>query len=73
MLTQVSRYFSLFFFKWFKDRQQAGICVYLLSSQVRPHGLQLTHQDALVHVAVVHIQADPDDAAVAHLLVVERQ
>lgn len=32
-----------------------------------------THQDALVHVAVVHIQADPDDAAVAHLLVVEWQ
>lgn len=32
-----------------------------------------THQDALVHVAVLHIQADPDDAAVVHLLVVQRQ
>lgn len=32
-----------------------------------------THQDALVQVAVVHVQADPDDAGVAHLLVVERQ
>lgn len=31
------------------------------------------HQDALVHVAVVHVQADADDAGVAHLLVVERQ
>lgn len=32
-----------------------------------------THQDALVHVAVVHVQADPDDAAVAHLLIVQGQ
>lgn len=32
-----------------------------------------THQDALVHVAVLHVQADPDDAAVVHLLVVQRQ
>lgn len=31
------------------------------------------HQDALVHVAVLHVQADPDDAAVIHLLVVQRQ
>lgn len=31
------------------------------------------YQDALVHVAVVHVQADANDAAVAHLLVVERQ
>jgi hypothetical protein len=31
------------------------------------------HQDALVHVAVVHVQADPDDAAIVHLLVVEGQ
>lgn len=31
------------------------------------------HQDALVHVSVLHVQADPDDAAVVHLLVVQRQ
>lgn len=31
------------------------------------------HQDALVHVAILHVQADPDDAAVVHLLVVQRQ
>ena len=31
------------------------------------------YQDALVHVAVVHVQAHPDDAGVAHLLVVEGQ
>lgn len=37
-------------------------------------GLVLTgHQDALVHVAVFHVQTDADDAAVVHLLVVERQ
>ena len=38
-----------------------------------PPGRTAPYHDALVHVAVVHIQADPDDAAVAHLLVVERQ
>lgn len=40
-----------------------------------PHGAALlpAHQDALVHVSVVHIQADPNDAAVAHLLVIEWQ
>ncbi len=32
-----------------------------------------TDQDALVHVAVLHVQADPDDAAVVDLLVVQRQ
>lgn len=32
-----------------------------------------TDQDALVHVAVLHVQADPDDAAVVHLLVVQWQ
>lgn len=31
------------------------------------------HQDALVHVAVLHVQADPDDATVVHLLVVQWQ
>lgn len=31
------------------------------------------HQDALIHVPVLHVQADPDDAAVVHLLVVQRQ
>ena len=31
------------------------------------------HQDALVHVSVVYVQADPYDAAVVHLLVVEWQ
>lgn len=31
------------------------------------------NQDALVHVAVVHGQADADDAAVVDLLVVEGQ
>lgn len=31
------------------------------------------HQDALVHVAVVHSQADTDDATVVDLLVVEGQ
>lgn len=35
--------------------------------------MSLTHQDALVHVAVVRVEADSDDAAVVHLLVVQRQ
>lgn len=33
----------------------------------------LSHQNALVHVSVVHVQTDSDDAAVVHLLVIERQ
>lgn len=32
-----------------------------------------SHQDALVHVPVVRVKADSDDAAVVHLLVVQRQ
>lgn len=32
-----------------------------------------SHQYALVHVPVFHVQADADDAAVVHLLVVEGQ
>lgn len=30
-------------------------------------------QDAFVHVAIVRVKADSDDAAVIHLLVVQRQ
>lgn len=36
-------------------------------------GVCVTNQDALVHVAVVHSQADTDDATVVDLLVVEGQ
>lgn len=32
-----------------------------------------TYQDAFVHVPVLHVQTDPDDAAVVDLLVVQRQ
>lgn len=32
-----------------------------------------TYQDAFVHVSVLHVETDPDDAAVVDLLVVQRQ
>lgn len=34
---------------------------------------QPTYQDAFVHVSVLHVETDPDDAAVVNLLVIQRQ
>ena len=44
-----------------------------MSPLTRIPSLSRTHQNALVQVSIVHVQADPDDAAVIHLLVVEGQ
>lgn len=49
--------------------QPSGVSHPFLAS---PH-MPRTNQDALVHVAVVHSQADTDDATVIDLLVVEGQ
>lgn len=56
-----------------RDRPPCSVRICCLAEEGTQGPACGAHQDALVHVAVVHVQADTDDAAVAHLLVVEGQ
>ena len=53
--------------------QEGAAMATAVSTGLCARGGPLAYQDALVHIAVVHVQAHPDDAGVADLLVVEGQ